>query len=302
MLTALLPVFIIILLGYLFKQTGFPGDSFWLAAEKITYFVFFPALLINKLAFATFDAAVALPMAASLVLSVLCLSSGLLFFQSRNGMAGPQFSSIFQGTIRFNTFVGLAGASALLGSSGLTLAAVALVGMIPIINLICVPTVAHFGMSHGAHFGRLLLEIVRNPLILGCVIGFALNLTPVPKPEGVFRVFDLLGRAALPIGLLAVGAGLRIQSLNAHVSGLVLASGLKLLAFPCLTAAFCLLLGVHGEARTVAVLFAALPTAVSSFILARQLGGDTTLMASIITVQTIVSAGSIPLVLYLFAA
>ena len=302
MLTALLPVFILILLGYLFKQTGFPGDSFWLAAEKITYFVFFPALLINKLAFARFDAAVALPMAASLVLSVLCLSAGLLLLQSRSKTAGPQFSSVFQGAIRFNSFVGLAGASALLGSSGLTLAAVALVGMIPVINLICVPTVARFGLSQGASLGRLVVEIVRNPLILGCAIGFALNLTPVPKPEGVFRVFDLLGRAALPIGLLAVGAGLQIQSLRTHVSGLVQASLLKLLVFPCLTAAFCLLLGVQGEARTVAILFAALPTAVSSFILARQLGGDTTLMASIVTVQTIVSAGSIPLVLYLFAA
>jgi hypothetical protein len=297
MLAALLPVFIIILLGYVFKRVGFPGDDFWLAAEKATYFVFFPALLINKLSTADFDPSIALPMAGSLLLSIACLVLFLLAVRSRTSFSGPSFSSVFQGSIRFNTFVGLAAASALLGSTGLTLAAVALVAMIPFINLICVPTVAHFGAGSQTRFSHLLLEIMRNPLILGCAAGFAINLSHLPTPEGLFRVFDLLGRAALPVGLLAVGAGLKLQSLNSHLAGLWTSSALKLGVLPLLTAGFCLLLGVTGQARTVALIFAALPTAVSSFILARQLGGDTSLMASIITVQTVLSAASLPLIL-----
>jgi len=299
MVSALLPVFLIILLGYLFRRTGFPGNGFWYAAERITYFVFFPALLINKLALASFSSMTAIPLAASLVCSILLLTVLLLLFRTRLGLNGPAFTSVFQGSIRFNTFVGLAAVSALLGSSGLTLAAVALVAMIPVINLICVPTVAHFGIGQGASLWSLGREVLRNPLILACAIGFSVNLSNLPTPEGVFRVFDLLGSAALPTGLLAVGASLKIATLNTNLPGLLLSSALKLIAFPLLTSGFCLLFSVSPEGRIVAVVFAALPTAVSAFILARQLGGDTTLMASIITVQTIVSALTLPLMLNL---
>jgi hypothetical protein len=299
MFTALLPVFIIIFLGYTCKQLGFPGDGFWVAAERMTYFVFFPALLINKLAFASFAASTALPMAASIMATILTFSAGLIFIRPRNMWSGPVFSSVFQGSIRFNTFVGLAAVSALLGPSGVTLAAVALIAMIPLINLLCVPTVAYFGHGSSGGILRMVWEILRNPLILACLLGFALNIIDIPKPSGIFQVFDLLGRAALPVGLLAVGAGLRITSLHTNISALFASCLIKLILFPLATALFCLLFQVTGDAKTVAVLFAALPTAVSAFILARQLGGDTTLMASIVTVQTVLAALTMPFMLSL---
>jgi hypothetical protein len=299
MFTALLPVFIIIFMGYACKQLGFPGDGFWVAAERMTYFVFFPALLINKLAFASFAASTALPMAAAIMAAIATLSAGLILFRPRRLWSGPVFSSVFQGSIRFNTFVGLAAVSALLGPSGVTLAAVALMAMIPLINLLCVPTVAYFGHAASAGGRRMLWEILRNPLILACIIGFALNISSVPKPAGVFQVFDLLGRAALPVGLLAVGAGLRVTSLHTNISALCTSCLIKLVLFPLVTVLYCALFQVSGEARTVAVLFSSLPTAVSAFILARQLGGDTTLMASIVTVHTVLAALTMPLVLAL---
>lgn len=297
MFTALLPVFIIIFMGYACKQLSFPGDGFWVAAERMTYFVFFPALLINKLAFASFAASTALPMAAAIMATILTISAGLFILRPRRLWTGPVFSSVFQGSIRFNTFVGLAAVSALLGSSGVTLAAVAIIAMIPLINLLCVPTVAYFGTGTSGGLLRMVTEIMRNPLILACLVGFSLNILNIPKPAGLFQVFDLLGRAALPIGLLAVGAGLQITSLHTNVSGLLASCLIKLLCFPAITAFFCLLLQVTGEAKTVAILFASLPTAVSAFILARQLGGDTTLMASIVTVHTVLAVGTMPLVL-----
>lgn len=286
-------------MGYVCKQLKFPGDGFWVAAERMTYFVFFPALLINKLAFASFASSTALPMAASIMAAIITISSGLIILRPRKLWSGPVFSSVFQGSIRFNTFVGLASVSALLGPSGVTLAAVAIIAMIPLINLLCVPTVAYFGHANSNGIGRMVWEILRNPLILACVIGFFMNLIHIPKPAGLFQVFELLGRAALPVGLLAVGAGLQITSLHTNISGLVIANLLKLILFPLITAFFCLLFQVTGDARTVAVLFAALPTAVSAFILARQLGGDTILMASIVTVQTILAVGTMPLMLAL---
>lgn len=301
MFSALLPVFIIIFMGYACRQLGFPGDEFWGAAERMTYFVFFPALLVDKLAFASFAASTALPMAASIMATILVLSAGLFLFRPRRLWSGPTFSSVFQGSIRFNTFVGLAAVSAITGQSGVTLAAVAIIAMIPLINLFCVPTVAYFGQGRGAGLLQMIIEILRNPLILACMAGFTLNLTGVPKPSGLFQVVDLLGRAALPVGLLAVGASLRITSLKNNISALIVSCIVKLIVFPAVTALFCLVFQVSGEPKTVAVLFAALPTSVSSFILARQLGGDTTIMASMVTVHTALAAVTMPLMIALLS-
>ena len=298
MLTALVPVFVIILLGYLLKRFPLiPYPSFWVGVERLTYFVLFPCLLFEKLAAASFYIGVALPMAGSLILSICSLS--LLLFACRPllGLDGPAFTSVFQGSIRINTFVGLAGASSLLGASGLTLSAVLLLGMIPLINLICVFILVRYGSAQNSQPSDILLEIFRNPLILSCAIGFLYNLSHLPQPHALFLVFNLLGKAALPLGLLAVGAGLQISSLKNCGRGLLVSSAVKLIVFPLCTAAFCLLLQVQGEPRIVALIFSSIPTAVSAFILARQLGGDIQLMATIVTMQTLLSFLSMPLML-----
>ncbi len=297
MLTALIPVFIIILLGYLFKRSALLPPAFWTGAERLTYFVLFPALLFEKLAAASFHISTALPMVASLIVTICCMSLLLFLLKPLIGLNGPAFTSVFQGSIRFNTFVALAGASALFGSTGLTLAAVLMLGMIPLINLLCVFILSRFGSERQTEIKTICLEILRNPLILACLIGFAYNLVQLPQPRWLFLVFELLGKAALPLGLLAVGAGLELQSLKHSGRGIVVSSLVKLLLFPMSTAGFCLLFQVQGEARAVALIFAAVPTAVSAFILARQLGGDTELMASIMTMQTVLSALTMPLML-----
>jgi hypothetical protein len=299
MLSALAPVFIIILMGYGLKAWGFPGAPFWGYVERSTYYLFFPALLIHKLAQAELGQHSALPMLGAILLSILILAALLYLIRPWSGLSGPAFSSVFQGSLRMNSFVGLAGAAALLGDQGLALSALALMGMIPLINLLCVTTVAGFSQTGQVRLACIGLEIAKNPLILACVAGFGLSLLPFALPWSILQVFDLLGRAALPLGLLAVGAGLQIRALNTNLRGLTLSSVVKLLIYPALTAALCFLLGVSGPALTVAVLFSGLPTAVSSYILARQLGGDQELMAVTITVQTALSALTLPLVLEL---
>ncbi|MFP4588328.1 MAG: AEC family transporter [Desulfohalobiaceae bacterium] len=301
MLSALAPVFFIILMGYGLKAWGFPGDPFWGYVERSTYYIFFPALLIHKLAQAELTQQSALPMLAAILLSILILAGLLYLIRPWSGLSGPAFSSVFQGGLRMNTFVGLAGASALLGDQGLTLSALALMGMVPLLNLLCVPTVAGFSKTGQASWVSMGLEIAKNPLILACVAGFGLSLLPFALPWSILQIFDLLGRSALPLGLLAVGAGLQIRALNTNLWGLALSSVVKLLIYPALTALLCSMLSVTGPALTVAVLFSGLPTAASSYILARQLGGDQELMAVTITAQTALSAITLPLVLQLLA-
>jgi hypothetical protein len=294
MLNALVPVFTVIAIGYLLRRAGFPGDGFWAQAERMTYLLLFPALLINTLSRADFNDASTLPMALGLMAALVLTGAGLLALRERLRLPGPAFSSVFQGGLRINTYVGLALAAGLYGPRGLALAAVAMVAMIPVLNLMCVPVVARLGGGANGRGHRLALELAKNPLILGCVAGFALNLSGLRLPASLAETLAVLGRAALPMGLLAVGAGLRPRALGNALRPILWASGIKLVAMPLVTAPLCALLGVRGPALAVAVIFAALPTATSSYILARQLGGDAELMAALLTTQTVLSALTLP--------
>jgi len=299
MLAALAPVFAIILLGYALKRFGFPGDEFWPAAERATYYLFFPALLFGNLARGDFGNLAAAPMALALAAAVLAVAGTLLVLRIRLPFDGPGFTSVFQGSIRPNTYVGLAGAAALYGPRGLTLAAMAIVTLIPLVNLLCVPTVSRYGSLGRKGLGASILEVARNPLILSCAAGFVGGALALPFPRFLFDVVDILARTALPLALLAVGAGLRFGGMASRARGIAISSAAKLAILPLLTLAGLRLLGVSGEPAVIAMLFTALPTSASSYILARQLGGDHVLMAAIITFHTIVSVATLPLLLSL---
>ncbi len=295
-LDALLPVFVLIVVGYAFQYYAFPSAEFWGLAARITYFAFFPALLINRLA----TAQLADVQFGALVLAVsgpVLLVSGLLLALRRVlSVSGPGFTSIFQGSIRFNTYVGLAVVGALLGNDGVALAAVMMAFLIPLVNVLSVTALTRYAAHTAADWRGVLLSLAQNPLILACLLGIALNMLGLGLPLGSGAVLEIFSRAALPMGLLTVGAGLNLGAARAALLPVVVASGLKLLLLPALTLIACHLLGLSEMATIVAVVFAALPTATSAYILAQELGGDMPLMAAILTIQTVLAVLTMSLV------
>jgi predicted permease len=127
----------------------------------------------------------------------------------------------------------------------------------------------------------------------------ALNLLGLKLPEMIANLTTILGKGSLPLGLLAVGASLQISSIKKAGNEIVYACLLKLILMPLLMWFCCTLFGVDSLSTAVAVLFAALPGSPLSYILAKQLGGDTRLMSSIIAVQTGISMISLPVVIAL---
>ncbi|RRJ83227.1 AEC family transporter [Aestuariirhabdus litorea] len=297
MTTALLPVFGLILLGMLLSRMQFPGDSFWPQAEKLTYYLLFPALLVGKLATAE-TGAVDIGRVATLVVGFLLAGSLLLWLLQRLvGWNGPRFTSIYQGGIRFNTYVGLATVSQLLGDGAMAVAAVAIALMIPLINLLCIAAFALYAGAERPSPLRVARQILSNPLIMACVTGIAWNLLGLPWPDALGLFMELLGQTALPMGLLAVGAGLQLSALRGASAALVWSSAVKLLGLPLLVLLLCQLTGTVGVTREVLLILAVLPTASSAYILARQLGGDAPLMAALISAQTLLAMLSMPLLL-----
>jgi len=303
-LFALAPIFLLILIGHGIKLKAYISDGFWEPAELLTYYVFFPALLLYTTARADMNGLQVMPMAGALIaatvlVAALCIKSKFLL-----SMKGPEFTSLFQGVIRPNTYVGIGAAFALWGEPGLTLVAVCVAFIVPLVNFLSVIVMETYGgeaqeTRPSQRFSPLAKAILKNPLILACLLGSTLNMSGLSLPPVIDPLLQVLGRAALPIGLLCVGAGLNLEAVkNARLS-VILSSLTKLLILPGLTAVCCLAFGVEGLSMDVAVLYAGLPVSASSYVLARKMGGDAPVMAGIITLTTLGAMLSLPLLLQL---
>ncbi|MER1947174.1 AEC family transporter [Stutzerimonas stutzeri] len=296
LLLALWPLFALIVAGYFLRLRAFPSEEFWPGAERINYFVLFPALLFSSLATAPLDNP-ALPQLAGAVMLGLGLAwVGLLIAKRLRGWSVGRFGAITQGVLRFNTYLGLAAVGSLFGKEGLALAALMLALMVPTVNVMSVWALT---AERGVSVRGLLLPIAKNPLILACLTGALVNLSGLELPGGTDRLLGLLAAASLPLGLLCVGAALKPQELGGEIPALGWNCAVRLLAVPLLAYGVAVVLGLPAMETTILVLFFALPTAPTAYVLTRQLGGDSHLMAGIITLQTLLAAASLPLVLTL---
>jgi predicted permease len=217
------------------------------------------------------------------------------------GIDGASFTSLFQGGIRFNTYVGLAVVNGLLGDNGLAIAAVVVGIMIPIVNLLCISVFAYASDNNEISAASITKNIATNPLILSCVFGVLWNKTGLILPDVLLSVLGLLSASALPLGLLAVGAGVHIRVLGSAARPLVISSAIKFIVSPLLAYYLCVLFNQDPVITLVVVIIACLPTASSAYILSRELGGDSKAMAAIIAGQTLVAMFFMPIVINYFA-
>ena len=294
---ALGPVFALVILGVVFRWTKFPSLDFWPLAERFTYYLLFPTLLVLKISTTELPREGMEQVAVALVLLLVLMSLLSLLAGRLLRLKLAALSSLFQGGVRFNTYVGLAAAAELFGESGILWGALFLGLMIPLVNVFCVALFVLGDPGAKRSWKGLWLSLLQNPLIIACLLGGALNLSGIGMPSPLVPVLSLLSQMALPLGLLAVGVGLELRVLRSGGMALWASCALKLLIYPLVFIPIAWLLGLPEQAVAVLLIFAALPTASSAYILARQLGGDAPLMAAIITVQTLLAMVTMPLVI-----
>lgn len=296
---ALIPIFALIVLGKLFQRLNFPGAAFWPALERLTYFVLFPGLLFHSLAAADFTGAPVGRLVVVLGGMMLVMAAALAVARPLVASNGPAFTSVFQGAVRWNSFVALGAIASLQGPQGLSLVALAIAIMVPLANILSVTALLRWGGERETPAGaRLILnQLIRNPLIMACAAGIAVQLLGLKLPAPLLSIADMLGEASLALGLFAVGASLDLEVARGEARAVAISTTLKLIAMPLMAAGLCAALGVTGDARAAALVCAAVPGAASAYILARQLGGDAPLMAGITTAQTLAAMLTMPLML-----
>jgi predicted permease len=295
---ALAPVFILIALGWLLRARGFPGDQFWPAAERLVYFVLFPALLFLTTAAADLGALDLLPLSGALIAAIGGTVALTLALRPLLEVGDAAFTSVLQGGIRCNTYVGLAAGSVLFGDVGLTVMGLVVFVVVTTVNVISVVALTHYG-RRATRPQDLLASVARNPLILACVLGFGSDALGLSLPAVAYDTLDVLARASLTLGLLCVGAGLELAHLGRARLAAAVTTVLKLLVLPGATALACRLFGIDPLSAAAAVLFTATPISASSYVLARQLGGDAPMIAGLITITTIAAVATMPLALAL---
>jgi malonate transporter and related proteins len=294
-LALLAPDFILIALGYALRRAFGYQDEFWVGLEKVVYFVLFPALLFKALAQARIEAGAAVTLLetvvfATLIIMALAWAARWLFSASANSHA-----SGFQCAFRFNSYVGFAVLGRLHGDSGIAAMAIMQSLMVPLVNVAAVWALARHAKS------GVWTELARNPLIIATLSGIAWNVSGLALPAVASDTLTLLAQAALPLGLIAVGASTRGSGGHANAGLTSYLTALKLLALPVCAWVIASALGVTGIYREAAVVFAALPAAPTSFILASRMGGDGPLVARMLTVQLLVAAATLPLWLALLS-
>lgn len=297
--SALIPIFLLILTGYFFKRIKFPSNDFWGNADKLTYFILMPSLLIYKLSTASLDGLEAFDFVITGIFAITTLFVITIIINFKFKTPGMAFTSVIQGAVRFNTYVFLALVSAMYGDEGLAMAALLITFAIPFINLICISSFALFINDGKASLKGLIKSIITNPLIVACFIGGGINYLDITIPTIGINFLSILSASALPMGLLSIGFSLDLSSVKEAKLELVSASILKLLVMPIVMFIIASFFNLEKLLMFLVLIFASMPTAPSSFILAKQLGGDSKLMASIITLQTLLSLFSVSMLLWL---
>ncbi|MFA6119799.1 MAG: AEC family transporter [Sideroxydans sp.] len=289
----ILPIFLLILLGTAMRRWFGLSQDFWPQLDRLIYYIFFPALLFSSLSHFQIDFGAATPM---LIVAMLYMAAGIaLGYLAKWMFHAPDkvFSATFQSSFRFNSYVGLAIAGGIHGNDGLAAIGLLMGFMVPVANVASVLMLARHSESHW------LKEILLNPLILATAGGIAFSLSGLHLPQMFDKTLSLLSQASLPMGLIAVGAGLRVQGLHSHQGTLWYGVAVKLLALPAIAWGFGLWFGLTSVYLHIAVLMAALPVSTVAYVLAKRMGADGDTIAAQIMLSTLLSVVTLPLWLLL---
>ena len=284
----LLPDFLLILLGFLLVRYSALNKDVWTAAEKLVYYLLFPSLLFHSINKTNFDWAGTSDM---LIVAIIAFLSAMVLGFASKWLFKPSdlsFSSGVQTSFRFNSYIGFAAAGRLGGEEGVAMMALISGCLVPIANAIAVWTLAKNSETH------IFKEIIKNPLIIATVLGLTTNLLGLTMPESIAMSLQRLGSASIALGLLSVGAGLMWIKSKRDGALITYWTVVKLIACPAIALTVGRYFELPPAQLTNVVLFAALPTATSAYVLVNRMKGDGALVAVCISVMTILAAITLP--------
>ncbi len=298
------PDFLIILMGALITwKLGYP-KLFWQWTEKLVFYILFPPLLFTSIATSNLSFGES---SLFLITALVTMSLGVVaswcvrYFVKSDDVS---HASVFQCGFRFNTYIGFALCSRLFGEEGFALLALIMAFWVPVSNTLAVGMLAHaVACAHPERNGRgrtkaifisTFKAVFKNPLIVATLLGLAVNISSIPIPKVGLEFMQHLGKASLAMGLLCIGAGLEANGVLKHFRLLLANSSVRLVMIPCIAVGMSVLCGLPALAAGVLIIFAALPTGQSCYVMTANMGGNAPIVANITTLQTLAAMITLP--------
>ncbi|WP_341644657.1 AEC family transporter [Thauera sp. SDU_THAU2] len=295
MLSSIVPVFLIILLGVAIRRYQWMSAEFFPVVERFSYNVAFPAMLFLATAKLDFQGGeVGLLALATLAPTALILVLTMVGLRRASALPDAARSSVIQGAVRPNTYFGVAVSALFFEPHTASLVLLALALCLPAVNVVAVVALSWWS-GRKRSLRTIALTLLRNPIILSVAAGMAWSEAGLPLPATMASTLDIIGRSALCLGLICVGGGLVFTREGLRPVALAVTAALKLIAMPLAAAVLCRVLGLPTPLALAACFYCALPTAPNAYIMARQMGGDAQLMATMITTQTMLALLTVPL-------
>jgi hypothetical protein len=301
-LNSLFPVFALIVMGMALKHWHLTSTDFLRTADRLVYFIFFPALLFWKIGGAPPSPTVNGLFYMAVVLAILCIYLGSLAYICWR-VPAFQAGTFSQNCYRFNTYVGMAIVMSALGDDGVRPFGVLIGFLIPMNNILAVTTLTWYAEGHSTGAGRIrqtAKAMISNPLILACLGGLIYSRAVGYFPTFVDNGLALMAGMTLPLALLSIGGALDLSGIRDHWKLSLVSACFKLVALPVVGWMLLRWMDVGGLDLQIGMIYFALPISPATYVLAAQLKSDTRLTSATIVLTTALSIISLAIVLTVF--
>jgi malate permease and related proteins len=284
-LQIILPVFLLVVLGYFLRHKDVVDDHFIRMGSKLVFSLTLPVLIFLAIAKVKFDGPshLGLMIFIAIIILVSCVVS--IIWAKLAGISPDDQSAFVQASFRSN--LGIIGISMVVyafGDEGTKIGALVLAVGVPMYNLLSVLVLAH---GQSVNWNNQMLLIARNPLIISIILALPFSLLSIPIPGSIESALRSIGNMTLPLALIGVGGTLDFSALRAANSTTLQISLLKLLVLPALSVIVALLCGIRGVELGVLALMLGSPTAAAAFVMASSMGANRVLTANAVAVTTL---------------
>ncbi|WP_196888807.1 AEC family transporter [Aureivirga sp. CE67] len=290
-----LVLLVLIFAGYILKRTIIKSETFWHRINNLLYYILLPILFIGEISKSNLEN-IAYGNLIIIVLLALSIMTLLLFgIKKMFRIEGAKFTSVFQGVIRYNSYILIGVYTVIMPQNGILLFSILSIFLLIFTNTLSVMVLELYCSKNKPSLLSFILGNFKNPLILSILIGLLFRLFHIEFPEKVNQELIPLAKVTIVLSLLIIGAGLRIEDLRKNKLLLIGTSFLKLILLPIIAIILLQFFDVDKTIKTAIIIFCTSPCAFNSYILSKQMNGDAELMASIILVVTFASIITMPI-------
>ena len=298
-INATLPVFLVIVLGYILKIRGKVNENFCSVTNDINFKLTLPALLFLDISTTnikeTFDAKYVLFCAiVTLVCFVVIWVLSKIFIKNKS-----EVGAFVQGSFRGSAAVlGVAFIQNMYGNAGM--APLMIIGAVPVYNICSVIVLTFEGSDNSEkNIKKAFISICKNPIILSIIAGILVSLLEIDFPDIIDKTLENVAKLATPLALLVIGASFEGRKAVSKIKITLAGCLIKLVIQPAIFLPAAIALGFSGEKLISILIMLGAPTTASCYIMAKAMNNDTVLTSSIVVMSTLLSAVTITLWIFL---